>query len=166
MPLAVADSFAASDAARPVGSVCWEHERQTLPTATLPAMAAGDVELVRRAWEAFARGDVRAATDVLHPRVRWYGADAEEPDDGCHSREDALAFIRRAVADGVTVEAFDVRDAGDRVVVLVQTQQPPEWGEQPEPHGEIVTVREGKVVETVVYATVDEALAAGGQPCG
>ncbi len=129
-------------------------------------MAAGDVELLRRGWEAFARGDVEAATDVLHPQVRWYGAGAEAPDDGCHSRDEALAFIRQALADGVTAEAFDFRDAGDRVVVLVQTRQPPEWGEQPEPHGEVVTVRDGRVVEMVVYPTVDEALSAGGQPTG
>jgi len=90
--------------------------------ATLPDMAAGDVELLRRGWEAFARGDVEAATDVLHPQVRWYGAGAEAPDDGCHSRDEALAFIRQALADGVTAEAFDFRDAGDRVVVLVQTR--------------------------------------------
>ncbi|MGI9021288.1 MAG: hypothetical protein ACR2G3_11335, partial [Solirubrobacterales bacterium] len=43
----------------------------------------------------------------------------------------------------------------------VQTRQPPEWGEQPEPHGEVVTVRDGRVVEMVVYSTVDEALSAG-----
>ena len=121
---------------------------------------------MKRAWEAFARGDVEAATDALHPRVRWYGSGAVEPDDGCHSRDEALAFIRQAVADGVTAEAVDFRDAGDRVVVLVQTNHPPEWGEQPEPHGEVVTLRDGKVVEMVVYPRVDEALAAGGQPTG
>ena len=107
-----------------------------------------------------------AATDALDPRVRWYGAGAEEPNDACHSRDEALAFIRQAVADGVTAEAVDFKDAGDRVVVLVQTNHPPEWGEQPEPHGEVVSLRDGRVVEMVVYPTVDEALAAGGQPTG
>ena len=31
-----------------------------------------------------------------------------------------------------------------------------------EPHGEVVTVRNGRVVEMVVYPNVDEALAAAG----
>jgi hypothetical protein len=44
----------------------------------------------------------------------------------------------------------------------VQTHRPPEWDEQPGPHGELVTVRHGKVTEMVVYATVDEALVAAG----
>ena len=125
-------------------------------------MAAAEVELLRRAWAAFARGDTKAATDVIDPHVRWYGIDAEAPDDGCHNRDEALAFIRRALDDGVTAEAIDFRDAGDRVVVVLQTHQQPEWGERPEPHGDVVTVRNGRVVEMVVYPNVDEALAAAG----
>lgn len=123
-------------------------------------MSEGDVALLRKAWEAFARGDADAATEVLDPKVRWYGAGDDEHEGGCHNRDEALAFIRQALADGVTAEAFDFRDAGDRVVVLLQAHQPEEWGEQPEAHGEVVTVRDGRVVEMVVYPTVDEALAA------
>lgn len=61
-------------------------------------MAAGDVDVVRRRWEAFARGDVEAATELLDAEVRWYGAGAEAPEDGCHSRDEAIAFIRQALA--------------------------------------------------------------------
>lgn len=116
--------------------------------------------LLRKAWQAFARRDVEAATEVLDPKVQWYGAGGDEHQGGCHNRDEALAFVRQALEDGVTAEAFDFRDAGDRVVVLLQAHQPQEWGEQPQPHGEVVTVRDGKVVEMVVYPTVDEALAA------
>jgi hypothetical protein len=123
-------------------------------------MAAGDVELLRRAWEAFSRGDLDAATEVMDPQVRWHGAGEPDAEGACHNREEALAFIRRALDDGVTAEALDFRDAGDRVVVIVHTHAPPEWEQSPEPHGELVTVRDGKVTEIVVYPTVDEALAA------
>jgi len=123
-------------------------------------MAHSDVELVQRAWEAFSRGDVDAATEALDPQVRWHGADDEDPEAGCHNRSHALAFIRQALADGVTAEALDFQDAGDRIVVVVQTHNPAEWGPQPEPHGEVVTVRDGKIVEMVVHPTVDEALTA------
>jgi hypothetical protein len=94
--------------------------------------------------------------------VRWYGAEDEE--SGCHNRTEAVAFIRQALADGVTSELLDLRDAGDRVVLILHSHTPPEWGERREPHGEVVTVRDGKVVEMVVYPTVDEALAAAGLP--
>lgn len=123
-------------------------------------MSARDVELVRRAWGAFSGGDVDAAAAVLDPQVRWYGAEDPEAEGGCANRDEALAFIRRALADGVTAEALDFRDAGDRVVVVVQTHHPPDWGEQPEPHADVVTVRDGKVVEMVVHPTVEAALAA------
>jgi len=33
------------------------------------------VELLRRAWEAFDRGDLGEATEVRNPAVRWYAAE-------------------------------------------------------------------------------------------
>ena len=88
----------------------------------------------------------------------------EDREGGCHSREEALAFIRQTLADRVTAELVDIRDAGDRVVLIIQSHTPPEWGGRPEAHGEVVTVRDGRVIEMVVYPTVDDALAAVGQP--
>ena len=125
-------------------------------------MTPSDAELLRGAWDAFARGDVDAATAVLDPHVRWYGADDPDGEGGCHNREEAAAFIRRALADGLTADLLDVRDAGDRLVAVIHTHAPPEWGRSPEPHGEVVTVRDGKVTEMVVYPTVEDALAAAG----
>jgi len=122
----------------------------------------GDVELLRHAWEAFARGDIEAATDALDPHVRWYGAGDPDGEGACHNREDAEAFIRRALAEGLTAELLDVRDAGDRLVAVVHTHAPPEWERPPQPHGELITVRDGKVIEMVVYPTVQDALAAAG----
>src|SRR4051794_24071125 len=86
-------------------------------------MAASDVELLRHAWEAFARGDLTGATDVLDPAVRWYGAEDPDAEGACHNRDDALAFIQRALDDGVTAEPLDIRDAGDRIVVVLQTHK-------------------------------------------
>lgn len=125
-------------------------------------MAETDVELLRRAWEAFARGDLEAVTQVLDPQVRWHGADDPDDEGGCHNRDEALAFIRQSLADGVTARPLEFRDAGGQVVVLLQRDESPECDERPEPHGEVVTVRNGRVVEMVVYPTVDEALQAAG----
>jgi len=127
-------------------------------------MSADDVELLRRAWQAFSRGDLDAVTAVLDPGVRWYGAGDGEETEGCQNRDEALAFIRQAVADGLTAELLDIHDAGDRMVLTLQSHQPPEWGEQPAPHGELVTVRDGKVTEMVVYPTIEDAFAAARRP--
>jgi ketosteroid isomerase-like protein len=117
-----------------------------------------DLELLRGAFEAFATGDLDAATAALDLQVRWYAADEPDADGICHNRGEALAFLKRARADGVSAELLELREVGDRIVSIIQTHVPPDWGDQPPPHGEVVTVRDGKVVEMVVYATVEEAL--------
>jgi ketosteroid isomerase-like protein len=123
---------------------------------------AQDLELLRGAWEAFAAGDLEAATAALDPHVRWYAADEPDADGTCHNRGEAVAFLRRARADGVSAELLELREVGDRIVSIIQTHIPPDWGEQPPPHGEVVTIRHGKIVEMVVYPTVEEALQAAG----
>ena len=125
-------------------------------------MTLTDVDVVRSAWDAYSRGDVTAAAAVLNPDVRWYGADEPDGDGACHNRDEATAFLRRALAEGLTAELLDLRDAGDRLVAVIHTHAPPGWERSPEPHGEIITVRDGKVVEMVVYPTVEDALAAAG----
>jgi ketosteroid isomerase-like protein len=125
-------------------------------------MSPSDAEVLLRAWEAFARRDVAAIAGFVHPDVRWYPAGEPEAEGACHNREEAIAFIDRALAEGLTGELLDVRDAGDRLVAVVHTHAPPEWERGPEPHGELVTVRDGKVTEMVVYASVEDALMAAG----
>ena len=125
-------------------------------------MSPSDVEVLRRAWEAFARGDVEAATEALDPEVRWYAAGEPDGEGACHNREDAAAFLRRALADGLTAELLDIREAGERLVAVIHTHAPPEWERSPDPHGELITVRDGRITEMVIYPTVEAALAAAG----
>jgi ketosteroid isomerase-like protein len=124
-------------------------------------VSQADADLLRRAWDAFARGDVDAAVIALDPQVRWYAA-GEPGDDGCHNRDDAATFIRETLADGRSAELLEIHDAGDCLVAVIQPHVPPEWQPKPKPHGEVVTVRDGKVKEMVVYPTVEDALAAAG----
>jgi ketosteroid isomerase-like protein len=123
-------------------------------------MTASDSELLRGAWAAFERGDLNAATQVLASDVRWYGVGEPDAEGACHNREQARAFIRRALEDGVRTELLDIRDAGEhRLVLVLHARVPADWGER-DPHGEVVTVRDGKVTEMVVYPTVEDALTA------
>lgn len=125
-------------------------------------MTASDVQLVRGAWDAFSRGDLAAAAAVLAPGVRWHGADDPDNEGGCRSRDEAVAFIERSLADGITATLLDIHDAGDRLVAVIQARTPREWEQPPDLHGEVITVRDGKVTDMVVYATVEEALGAVG----
>ena len=123
-------------------------------------MGNPDLELLRGAWQAFAAGDLEGAASALHPEVRWYAADEPDSEGTCHNRDQALAFLRRNAADGLSAELLELREVGDRIVSIIQTHVPADWGEQPPPHGELVSVRDGKIAEMVVYPTVDDALLA------
>jgi ketosteroid isomerase-like protein len=106
------------------------------------------------------RGEVETATEVLDPDVRCYGAGEPDADGACHNREQARAFIRRALEDGISTELLDIRDGGEhRLVLILHAHVPADWGERG-PHGEVVTVRDGKITEMVVYPTVEDALTA------
>lgn len=121
-----------------------------------------EVELVLRAWAAFSQGDVDAAVSVLAPHVRWYTFGDEE--GGCRDREQATAFVRQNLADGVRAEPAHVRSAGGAVLVLVRVWPTTGSKEQPELHGEVVTVSDGRIVEIVVHPNVTDAAAAVGLP--
>jgi ketosteroid isomerase-like protein len=127
-------------------------------------MTESNVELVRRGFDAAARGDIDAISGLLDADVRWHGAGDDQ--DGCHNRREALQFMRRALAEGVNVELLDAREArADRVLVILQRNLPRDddmSGERPEPHGEILSFRDGKITEMVVYPAAQEAVSAAG----
>lgn len=122
-----------------------------------------DVELVRRGFEAVVCRDLETVRRMLDPTVSWRGVDDATNEDGCHNREEALAFIRQAVEQGVVIDLLYVRAAGDRVLVALKTSGG-DMGDdaEVEPHGELVTVRDGKIVEILVFASLESALSAAG----
>ena len=122
-------------------------------------MSATDVEIARSGFAAFANGDLEAIRDLLDPDVKWHGGDPSAP-GACQSRDEAVAFMRRARRDGGVGELVDVVDAGDQVVVVLR---PP--GEPSELRANLTTFRDGKVVEMVAYPSPEAALAAArGRP--
>jgi hypothetical protein len=90
----------------------------------------------------FERGDI--ATEVLDPSVCGYGAGGADAEGACHSRDDARAFIRRALADGVTPDCSTfATPARTRLVpILVRPRVPTEWGRR-DPPGGLITLRNG-----------------------
>jgi hypothetical protein len=70
-------------------------------------------------------------------------------------REEAAAFIRPSLAEGVSVKLLDTRDAGDRLIGSSTRMSAGMGAEGPNPHGELIAVRDGKVTEMFVNPTVD-----------
>lgn len=94
-------------------------------------------------------------SQLMHDDVRWHGHDEEDPQGGCRSRAQATAFMRDAKAQGITVQLIGVHQTARHVLVVLQATWPGE--DEVAPHGELVTVGDGKITSIIVYATVQEA---------
>lgn len=116
-------------------------------------MSAENVKLAREGFEAVLRGDLDRIGELLDPDVQWHGGDPDAP-GACHSRNQALDYMRRAARRRPLGELVDVVDAGERVVVIIRPK-----GEGSEPVANLSTFRDGKVVEMIHYDDVEQALA-------
>jgi ketosteroid isomerase-like protein len=122
-------------------------------------MSESTVEIARRGYDAWLRGELDAISEFLDPEVKWHGGDASAP-GACRNREEALEFMLRARRRGWVGELVDVIDAGDKVVLIIRST-PNDDGEGTL-SANLTTFRDGKAIEMVHYANAEEALAAAG----
>ena len=130
-------------------------------------MSEANVELARRGWEAATRGDLDLVASMLDPDVKWHGG---EPDDesACHNRSQALRWMEIARAHRPLPELVDVRDAGDKVVLVLRPRPavPNDAAAKdatvPSLSANVSTFRGGKVVEMVHFDRAEDALRAVG----
>jgi len=121
-------------------------------------MSAANVELVRRGFDAFRRGDAAVLAEVLDPDVEWLGVDAGPRDlYGLGAVQSALAAL--AVDDFAPGE--QILDAGDRVVLLVRGAQGPE-GERPGGACLVISFSGERIGRVLEYRSRREALVAAG----
>ncbi len=120
-------------------------------------MSQNYVGLARHGYEAALRGDLDVIRELLDPDVQWHGGDPTDP-GSCHNRQEALEFMRQALAHGGLGELVDVVAAGDKVVVIMR---PPSVGGEPAAlTANLTTFQNGKVIEMVHYPDPDDAVAA------
>jgi ketosteroid isomerase-like protein len=122
-------------------------------------MTESNVELARRGFEAATRGDLDTLREFLDPDVKWHGGDPSAA-GACHNRGQALQFMRQARGRGEIGELVDIRDAGDKVVVIVRP--PAQGGEPGALSANLTTFGDGKAIEMVHYPNPADALAAAG----
>ena len=129
-------------------------------------MSREDVDVVRRAYDAYAQGDVEAILDYLDPAVEIHDI-AEIPDPETHHGHDGFMRSQLKFAEifpDLRLEPVDVIDAGDRIVALAQAV-----GREERTGTKILqrvaavwTMRDGKAVLLVYYADWNQALEAVG----
>ena len=123
------------------------------------AVTKTNVELARRGYEAALRGDMDTVREFLDPDVKWHGGDPSGS-GACRNREQAIAFIGRALGARPVAELVDLIDAGDQVVVILRA--PSDSGERTVLSANLTTFCDEKAIEVVHYADVADALAAAG----
>jgi ketosteroid isomerase-like protein len=130
-------------------------------------MSAENVEVVRRSFEAFARGDLNAAFADYDPAIEWCTAH-DEPDQQVYRGHDGLRRFAATIeepwqdrfSEKVTADAFI--DRGDFVVVpwhgLLHGRGSGIEIEISETY--VARLRDGKIVRVDEYRTKEEALEA------
>ena len=128
-------------------------------------MSEPNVEIVRRGYEAFGRGDIGAAMELFHPDVEWH--DPDRPGGGTYRGHEGVLRNLEEWLEGweeFRLEPEEFLEAGDRVVVLVRQS-----GRGKGSGVEVDTrlhfhfgLRDGKVVHIYEHLNRAEALEAAG----
>ena len=129
-------------------------------------MAREDVEVVRRTYEAYARGDLAEAGAAYSDDTVW-DVSRFRPDIKSHTGQEELAESVGSWRETWSGHSFSLEqaiDAGDCVVAVIQESGRGKASGVPVAirYGQLIRVRQGKIVETVVYANPDDAFEAAG----
>jgi hypothetical protein len=132
-------------------------------------MSSENVEIVRRAFEAFNAGDRAAAVELLDGDVVWHLPPNFPDAQAWHGRDAVVEGLATVTGswDEFRVEVHELIDAGDRVVALVRfhgraTLTGLDLGGV-SVDGQVWTLRDGKVVGVQMYNGSSEALEAVGR---
>lgn len=132
-------------------------------------MPGGNVEIARRAYEAFNRGGVEAILDFIDPEIEWHMWERFTRRSRVYHGYDGVRQVLSMFEenlDGFVAEPHDFIETPDHVVVPVRLRgQAKGTGE--EQSFELVQVwaaRNGRAFRLNVYSELEEALEAVGAP--
>jgi len=130
-------------------------------------MTNENVDLIRTAYEAYARGDVTAVLGIVDPDLEWTFLDpsfADPPPQVCHGRHELEMALRRQAEHGLKAHLEDVRGSGDRVMVEVRTPgiDAHRARKADDRNFAVLTLREGRIVALRDCRDRQEALALAG----
>jgi ketosteroid isomerase-like protein len=119
-------------------------------------------QLAGQVRSAMAAEDLSAFADLLHPDVTW-GAPGANPT--CRNRNQVLTWYQRGREAGVRGSVFDVEIIGDRLLISMSVRGTEEARERGGTalRYQVLTVRNGKVVDIVGFEDRADALAYPGR---
>ena len=121
------------------------------------------IDNLRRAYDAFSRGDIQGAVEAvdLDPDILW-----REPEDfhagGTYRGREGVAeylTLSREPFEKAQSLPEEILEVGDKIVVFVHFQAWPKGGDQPIEGriADVYTVQDGKVVQMQAYSDPEEA---------
>jgi len=121
----------------------------------------GVAHQVRAALEVAA---LSAFADLLDPDVHWGPPDARRPT--CRNRDQVLAWYRRGAASGVRAQVSETVVFDDRILVGLAVHGRPGSSEEggTTSRWQVLTVRDGRVVDIVGFEAPSDALARAQMP--
>jgi ketosteroid isomerase-like protein len=136
-------------------------------------MSEENVDLVRRAYEAFNRWGIHPQgprspeiPPFIHPEVEFHTS-ADAPEAGVYRGRAAVIEYHERVFEqfeSVRIELEELLPAGDRVVIVTRQHTVP-WDSDAEIVQRVVdvwTIRDGQLAERKAFSTRAEALEAAG----
>jgi ketosteroid isomerase-like protein len=87
-------------------------------------MSEQNESLVRRAYEAYSRGDTAKLLDIIEPGLEWTYLDpslADPEPQTCHGREQLQRALEGQAERGLRSEVEEIAASGDKVMVTVHT---------------------------------------------
>ncbi len=130
-------------------------------------MSNESVDLIRAAYEAYARGDLATMLQHVDQDVEWTYLDPgiEDPEPQvCHGRHELEHALRRQAERGLRAELDEVVGNGDRVMVIARTPGIDAYrvSKEGDRNYTVFTVRGGRIVALRDCRDRDEALAIAG----
>ena len=125
-------------------------------------MSNDNVDLVRSAYEAYARGDVATMPSSTRTWVDLSRPEHRRPEpDVCHGRHELETALERQAERGLKAELEEVVGQGDRMVVVVRTPGMDSFRvrKADDRNYAVLTVRDGRIVALRDCRDREEAIA-------
>jgi len=105
--------------------------------------------IVREAFLAYDRGDVRRMMEFVDPDLKWTHPDPDRGNPQCDGREELASALRRLADLGLRAELEEVVAAGDQVIVVMRTPGVDQYRHREQADDrtyDVITVRGGLIV--------------------
>jgi ketosteroid isomerase-like protein len=129
-------------------------------------MSQENVEIVRRGYDAFNRGDIEGVIETADPQVHWDMSERVFNPSVYEGHDGVRRFVEEMneVWEDFRLEPLEFIDAGDKVVVshLIRGRGRGSGVDVELPSTSVYTLRNRKVIDNRMYREHSEALEAAG----